>query len=118
MRGIYDSFNHNVGAGADGGIDIVIVVHVFRNHPPITQDELVRNAQEIFDAVASGDQEPWKKYFADDSMYFDEKGRSMDKAALVKDVTPLPPGYSGAIKVVNPKSNIQGDTADPFLRPK
>ena len=65
----------------------------------------------MFDAVAAGNQEPWKKYFADDSMYFDEKGRSMDKAALVKDVTPLPPGYSGTIKVVNPRSNIQGDTA-------
>jgi hypothetical protein len=82
-----------------------------RNHAPITQDELVRNSQELFDAVASGDQTPWKKYFADDSMYFDEKGRSMDKTALVKDVTPLPAGYSGTIKVVNAKSNIQGDTA-------
>ena len=65
----------------------------------------------MFDAVAAGDQAPWQKYFADDSMYFDEKGRAMDKAALVKDVTPLPPGYSGNIKVVNAKSNIQGDTA-------
>jgi hypothetical protein len=82
----------------------------FRNRPAITQDELVRNEQAMFDAATSGDQEPWKKYFADDSMYFDEKGRSMDKAALVKDVTPLPPGYSGAIKVVNPKSNMQGNT--------
>ena len=83
----------------------------FRNRPAITQDELVRNEQAMFDAVAAGDQEPWKKYFAEDSMFFDEKGRSMDKTALVKDVTPLPPGYSGSIKVVNPKSNIQGDTA-------
>jgi hypothetical protein len=78
---------------------------------PITQEELVRNTQEMLDSVASGDQAPWKKYFAEDSMYFDEKGRSMDKAALVKDITPLPKGYSGVIKLVNPKSRIQGDTA-------
>jgi hypothetical protein len=78
---------------------------------PITQAELVHNTQEMFDGVAAGDQAPWKKYFAEDSMYFDEKGRSMDKAALVKDVTPLPKGYSGDIKLVNPKSHIQGDTA-------
>ncbi len=78
---------------------------------PITQDELVRNTQEMFDSVVAGDQSPWKKYFAEDSMYFDEKGRSMDKAALVKDITPLPKGYSGEIKLVNPKSHIQGDTA-------
>ena len=82
-----------------------------RKPAAITQDELVRNSQEMFDGVAAGDQAAWKKYVADDSMYFDEKGRAMDKAALVKDVTPLPAGYSGSIKIVNPKSNIQGDTA-------
>ena len=82
-----------------------------RNRAAITQGELVRNTQELFDATAAGDPTPWVKYFADDSMYFDEKGRSMDKAALVKDVSPLPAGYSGSIKLVNPRSNIQGDTA-------
>ncbi len=84
---------------------------VSRSPAPITQDELVSHTQEMFDGVAAGDQAPWQKYFADDSMYFDEKGRSMDKAALVKDVTPLPSGYSGNIKMVNAKSHIQGDTA-------
>ena len=78
---------------------------------PITQEELVRNSQEMFDSVPAGDQAPWKKYFADDATYFDEKGRWMDKTALVKDITPMPKGYSGAIKVVNAKSHIQGDTA-------
>lgn len=82
-----------------------------RNHAAITQDDLVRNTQEMFDAVTAGDQAPWTKYFADDSMYFDEKGRRMDKEALVKDVTPLPKGYSGSIKLVNARSNIRGDTA-------
>ncbi len=78
---------------------------------PITQDELVSRTQELFDSVASGNQAPWQKYFADDAMYFDEKGRNMDKAALVADVTPLPSGYSGTIKVVNPHSLISGRTA-------
>ncbi|MGH9538385.1 MAG: DUF4440 domain-containing protein [Terriglobales bacterium] len=80
-------------------------------HQGITQDELVRNTQELFDSVAAGQQAPWKKYFAEDSMYFDEKGRSMDKQALVKDVAPLPKGYSGTIKLVSAKSRILGDTA-------
>lgn len=82
-----------------------------RKQAAITQGDLVRNTQEVFDAVAAGDQMPWQKYFADDCMYFDEKGRGMDKTALIKDVTPLPAGYSGSIELVNPKSNIQGDTA-------
>jgi len=63
------------------------------------------------DAVAPGNPGPWKKYFAEDGMYFDEKGRFMDKAALLKDVSPLPNGYSGSIKVVNAKSNVLQDTA-------
>ncbi|MGH9501849.1 MAG: DUF4440 domain-containing protein [Terriglobales bacterium] len=82
-----------------------------RKPASITQDELVRNTQEMFDAVALGDQALWQKYFADDSTYFDEKGRKMDKVALVKDVTPLPAGYSGSIKLVNAESKIHGRTA-------
>jgi len=76
----------------------------------ITQDELVRRTQELFDAVAVGNQAPWKQYFAKDAVYFDEKGRSMDKAALVADVMPLPKGYTGSIKVVNAHSRIIGHT--------
>ena len=81
------------------------------DEPTITQDELVRRTQELFEAVAPGNAEPFKKYFAEDAMFFDEKGRSMDKAALVKDVQPLPKGYSGTIKLVHPKSHIEGNIA-------
>jgi len=77
----------------------------------VTHDELVRRTQEIMDAVAPGNPEPWKKYFAEDGMYFDEKGRFLDKAALLNDVSPLPKGYSGSIKVLNARSNLLGDTA-------
>src|SRR5947199_8345279 len=42
---------------------------------PITQDELVRRTQELYDAIVPGNQAPWKKYFADDCIFADEKGR-------------------------------------------
>ena len=77
----------------------------------ITQDELVRNTQELFDAVAAGDKTPWQKYFADDSMYFDEKGKSWDKTSLVNELAPLPTGYSGSIRIVKTQSRIVGNTA-------
>jgi Domain of unknown function (DUF4440)/Domain of unknown function (DUF3471) len=77
----------------------------------ITEAELVRRTQELYDAVASGDKGPWQKYFADDSTYSDEKGRTLDKTALVADISPLPDGYSGIIKVARPKSIVHGDTA-------
>ena len=75
------------------------------------EDELMQHAQELFDAVTAGNQEPWKKYFADDCLFFDEKGRNFTKTELVADIRPLPKGYSGKITVGKPKSLIQGDTA-------
>src|SRR6266550_5446993 len=78
---------------------------------PTTQEELLRRTQELYDAVASGNQEPWKKYFADDCIFADEKGRVFDKSKLVADITPLPAGYSGTIKIENAQSRIIGNTA-------
>ena len=77
----------------------------------ITQDELVRRTQDLYDAVVPGNQEPWKKYFADDCIFADEKGRTMDKTALIADITPMPAGYSGTIKVAKVQSRIYADTA-------
>ena len=78
---------------------------------PITEQELVRRTQELYDAVATGNQAPWKQYFADDRIFSDEKGRTMDKSKLVADITPLPSGYSGMIKLENVQSRILDSVA-------
>jgi Domain of unknown function (DUF4440)/Domain of unknown function (DUF3471) len=78
---------------------------------PITQGELVRRTQELYDSLVSGNQAPWKKHFADDCMFADEKGRFFDKPKLIADITPLPPGYSGTIRIQNAQSRIIGNTA-------
>lgn len=77
----------------------------------ITQEELVRRSQELFDAVVPGNKEPWQKYFADDCIFADEKGRNFNKTQLIADIAPLPKGYSGTIRVVKPQSVIHRDTA-------
>jgi hypothetical protein len=77
----------------------------------ITQDELVRHTQELVDSIAAGNQTPWKIYFAEDAIYTDETGKTMDKRTLVANVSPLPKGYSGTIKVVKAQSRILGQTA-------
>ena len=78
---------------------------------PITEEELVRRTQELYDALAAGNQAPWKQYFADDCIFSDEKGRTMDKSKLVADITPLPTGYSGVIKLEHVQSRIYDDVA-------
>ncbi|PYK52113.1 MAG: hypothetical protein DME47_09395 [Verrucomicrobia bacterium] len=77
----------------------------------ITEAELVRRTQELYDAVVPGNQAPWKKYFAEDSIFADEKGRTMDKTKLVADITPMPAGYSGAIKIEQVQSRIYDNVA-------
>jgi Domain of unknown function (DUF4440) len=74
---------------------------------PITQDALVRRTQQMFDAVPAGDKTSWQANIADGCLYFDEKGRAMDKAALLADLTPMPAGYSGSIAITNVKSRIE-----------
>jgi hypothetical protein len=85
--------------------------HAAETESPITPAELARRTQELYDSIVPGNQEPWKKYFADDCIFADEKGRIMDKAKLVADVTPMPAGYSGSIKIENVQSRVNGDTA-------
>ncbi len=71
----------------------------------------MRRAQAIVDAIAIGDRAPFEHYFAADSIIVDETGHIMDKKAFVAAQSPLPPGYSGSIKLVKPQSRIMGDAA-------
>jgi len=80
-------------------------------NPPITQQDLVQRTQQLYDSLVSGDKTAWKKYFADDCTFSDEKGRTFDKTKLIADIAPLPKGYSGAIKLDSVISRIIGDTA-------
>lgn len=77
----------------------------------ISEKELIRRTQELYDAVVPGNQEPWKRYFAGDAIFSDEKGRTMDKTKLIADITPLPAGYSGTIRLENVQSRIYEDVA-------
>ena len=72
----------------------------------ITQAELLHRTQQLYDSLISGNKTPWRTYYADDAMVYDEKGRTMDKKALVADVEPLPAGYGGVIKVVHPHTTF------------
>jgi ketosteroid isomerase-like protein len=76
-----------------------------------TEQELTRIAQELLDAVASGDKAVWEKHVADDVIYTDENWRILTKKQLLDSLAPLPKGYSGSIRVTNVQSRIHGDSA-------
>jgi hypothetical protein len=81
---------------------------------------LKAKAQALETAVAPGDAKVWADTLDGLALMGDENAVVTDKAATVKEITPLPPGASGHINVINWKANI-GDheavatyTADEF----
>ena len=81
---------------------------------------LKAKAQALETAVAPGHAKVWADTLDALAVMGDENGVVTDKAATVKEITPLPPGASGHINVINWKANI-GDheavatyTADEF----
>jgi hypothetical protein len=79
--------------------------------PAITQAELLRRTQQLYDAIPPGNQAPARSYYAEDVMVYDEKGRAMNKKAVLEDLQPMPVGYSGVIKVVNPHLTLASGVA-------
>jgi hypothetical protein len=79
---------------------------IAQGSPAIDQAELVRRTQQIYDAIPPGDQGPARSYYAEDTLVYDEKGRAMDKKAILDDLQPMPAGYGGVIKVVHPHATF------------
>jgi len=73
--------------------------------------ELVATTQAMMDALASSKADVWQRALADDAVVVDEFGRVQDKAEAVASITGLPAGFSGEIKLLDPKLHAHGDTA-------
>jgi hypothetical protein len=67
--------------------------------------------QALMDAVALGDTAPWIATLDKRFVQIDENGVRYDYAQSIAQVTPLPKGASGDIKVVEWKAAIFGDSA-------
>lgn len=69
----------------------------------VTVTELTRAAQQLLDAVATGDTSVWARRLSDAGLFTDENGTTSTKKELLANLRPLPPGLSGRIAVVDPK---------------
>ena len=63
--------------------------------------------QELLDAIAPGDRAVWQRHLAEGSIYADEEGRVLTKDELLKELSPLPAGYVGSIKIGETKALSQ-----------
>jgi ketosteroid isomerase-like protein len=76
-----------------------------------TVDLLRAKDQALLDAIAPGDRKVWDAAMAEDAVYVDENGVILDRAEFMKQLTPLPPGASGSLRIVSYSAHITGDLA-------
>jgi Domain of unknown function (DUF4440) len=76
-----------------------------------SEAELRRITQELMDAIAPGKADVWRRYLHESVVHLDENGVVRDKAALLKELTPLPAGLVGRIEVDRYQVKLHGDTA-------
>jgi len=79
--------------------------------PEAVTRELTATVQAMMNALASGKPAVWEHALADDAVVIDEFGRMQGKNDAVKSITGLPAGFSGEIRLLQPKARIWGDTA-------
>ncbi len=72
---------------------------------------LLRQTQELYDAVTAGDSTAWSRYLDPHVLFVDEEGNVSRKADLVAGVQPLPKGITGKLVVQDFQSRQYGDVA-------
>jgi hypothetical protein len=73
--------------------------------------EIVKRAQTLFDGLAPGDVALWRDALTEDAVLIDEFGRRQTKAEALRDMRPLPAGFSGSIEVRHPNVHFYPATA-------
>jgi uncharacterized protein DUF4440/uncharacterized protein DUF3471/molybdopterin-dependent oxidoreductase-like protein protein len=86
-------------------------VHIDGAYSFPTEPDLEKITQELLDAVTRGDKDPWLLYLADECILTTEDGQTLTKKELVDQIHPLPAGYSGTLKMADPKVRSYGMTA-------
>ena len=72
-------------------------------------DTIQTQAQALCDAISAGDAAVWDRLLHAAVVYTDEEGVVSGKAALVAQISPLPKGISGVLKVTQFQAHRQGD---------
>jgi hypothetical protein len=72
---------------------------------------LVQKEQKLLDAIATGDKALWNAALNDSCIIGAEDGTITTKSKFIEDLSPLPEGYAGKIKVLEPTLRLYNNTA-------
>jgi hypothetical protein len=65
--------------------------------------------QALLDAIAPGNAKVWEDALAPDAIYVDENGAVMNRAEFMKQLTPLPAGAWGTLKIISYSAQQSGN---------
>jgi hypothetical protein len=88
-----------------------VAVHIDGPYSFATEPDLEKITQELLDAASRGDKEPWLQHVDEDCLFTSEDGQTLTKKELIDQIQPFPAGYSGTLKMANPKVRSYGTTA-------
>jgi Domain of unknown function (DUF4440) len=72
---------------------------------------LVQKEQSLLDAIATGDKTLWDAALHDSCIIGIEDGSLISKTRYLEELSPLPKGYAGKIKVIEPALKLYSNTA-------
>jgi hypothetical protein len=78
---------------------------------PETKKVLLDIAQQLLDALGTGDTTMWSKHMADDCIVLDWDGNLRNRSQQLRYVHPLPPNYFRTVNIVKPVIIESGNTA-------
>jgi hypothetical protein len=68
--------------------------------------QLLKNEQQLMDAIAVGDTAIWLNLLHEDCLIAVEDGKTLSRNELVSSMKPLPVGYNGRIVIIEPSINV------------
>jgi Domain of unknown function (DUF4440) len=91
---------------------VAAVVPITPQDSPQTVTQVLRaKDQALLDAIAPGNVKVWDEALAEGAVYVDENGVIMDRAAFLKQLTPLPAGASGTLVIASYQATAHDDVA-------
>jgi len=84
---------------------------IAQQSPSSIKKLLVQKEQSLLDAIATGDKTLWNAALHDSCIIGIEDGILMTKSKFIEDLSPLPKGYAGKIKIIEPTLKLYNNTA-------
>ena len=73
------------------------------------REELLAKTQALLDGITHGDKKIFQDTLDPEGLFTDEEGHVYRAPALIEEIRPLPKGYVGQLRMVDPQVSIQGE---------